>query len=71
VCKYTGCKFLHTTEYLAMKEPDIGEHRKIKMENRSFNQCCGFGNPGSGSVIICMDPDLYPDLNSSIIKPKS
>ncbi len=33
VCKYTGCKFLHTTEYLAMKEPDIGEHREIKIEN--------------------------------------
>jgi hypothetical protein len=38
VCKYDGCKFLHTTEYLAMKEPDIGEHREIKMENPCFYQ---------------------------------
>jgi hypothetical protein len=30
VCKYTGCKFLHTTEYLAMKEPDIGKLCEIK-----------------------------------------
>ncbi len=30
----------------------------------------GFGSPGSGSIIICTDPDLDSDSDPSIIKQK-
>ncbi len=74
VCKYDGCKFLHTTEYLAMKEPDIGEYREIKMKNHSLYQCCGSRSRSVGAVSFFglpdQDPDPDPDLYQNVTDPQ-